>query len=77
MTCVTNICHGIVVSELSICATLGIMCWFSIHGKEVGIKNVSMGVPIVAQWLRNLTRNHEVAGSIPGLAHWVKDPVLL
>ncbi len=26
------------------------------------------GVPIVAQWLTNLTRNHEVAGLIPGLA---------
>ena len=24
----------------------------------------------------NLTRNHEVSGSIPGLAHWVKDPAL-
>ena len=25
------------------------------------------GVPIVAQWLTNLTRNHEVVGLIPGL----------
>ena len=25
----------------------------------------------------NLTRNHEVGGSIPSLAQWVKDPVLL
>ena len=34
------------------------------------------GVPVVAQWLTNLPRNHEVVGSIPALAQWVKDLVL-
>ena len=27
----------------------------------------------MAQWLTNPTRNHEVVGSIPDLAQWVKD----
>ena len=28
-------------------------------------------VPVVAQWLMNPTRNHKVAGLIPGLTQWV------
>ena len=33
---------------------------------------VKVGVPVVAQWLTNPPRNHEVSGSVPGLAQWVK-----
>ena len=40
-------------------------------------KRGKRGVPIVEQWSTNLTRNHKVAGSTPGLAQWVKDLVLL
>ena len=44
---------------------------------EMLLHKIRYGVPVVAQWLTNLTRNHEVAGSIPGLTQWVKDPELL
>ena len=34
------------------------------------------GVPIVAQWVKNLTSTRENVGSIPALTQWVKDLVL-
>ena len=53
-------------------------CGIRIFGlSELSLKCVRLGVPVVAQWLTNPTRNHEVVGSSPGLAQWVKDPALL
>ena len=36
--------------------------------------NDTCRVPVVAQGLTNLTRNHEVLGLIPGLTQWAEDP---
>ena len=47
---------------------------FSFYEKR---RKAKTGVPVVAQWLTNPTRNHEVAGSVPALAQWVNDPALL
>ena len=51
-----------------------------VPGKELSNmeedKDSKLGVPVVAQWLTNPTRNHEVAGSVPALAQWVNDPAL-
>ena len=63
--------HGSSLGSSSVCSTLNLGASF------LNLKwKVFYGVPVVAQWLTNSTRNHEVAGSIPGLAQWIKDPVL-
>ena len=41
---------------------------------HIGISKKGIwGVPIVVQWLTNLTGNHEVVGSVPALAQCVND----
>ena len=42
------------------------------HGAAVKFKILYTGVPVMAQWLTNPTRNHEVGGSIPGLAQGLR-----
>ena len=44
---------------------------------ESVLKEGSTEVPVVAQWFTNPAGFHEDAGSIPGLAQWVKDLVML
>ena len=61
-------------------APIGPPSWEPPHATGVALKSkkikIKIGDPVVAQWLTNPTRNHEVAGLIPGLAQWVKDPAL-
>ena len=40
------------------------------------LENIRRGDPLVVQWLTNLTRSQEVAGSILGLTQWVKNLAL-
>ena len=58
-----------IVSDLGIISIVVLVILFM-------VKKYSTGVPLVAQWLTNPTRNHKVVGSVPALAQWVNDPAL-
>ena len=64
--------------RLAAVAPTGPLDWELPYAVGVALKSkkINMGVPIVAQWLMNPTRNHGVSRLIPGLAQWVKDPEL-
>ena len=70
---------SIVRARLKSLLWLGLDSWpgnFRMPQAQPKKKKYICGVPIMAQWLTNPTRNHEVSGLIPALAQWVKDPAL-
>ena len=44
------------------------LAWEPPNAAGMALKRQKIGVPVVAQWLTNPTRNHEVAGLVPALA---------
>ena len=79
-------CHGVVFSTRIVCVCPCVRACTHVHIIFITMKlfllaflfkkKCNTGVPVVAQWLMNPTRSHEVVDSIPGLAQWVMDLAL-
>ena len=57
-------------------AWLQTLAWELPYAVDVTIKKKVLGSSHYGSVEMNLTRNHDVVGSIPGLTLWVKDLVL-
>ena len=65
------------ISKFLAGVTLGFRCFLGISTMVQWVKNPTAGSSHHGSAVMNPTKIHENSGSIPGLAQWVKDLVLL
>ena len=72
-------CFYVFQCKLFVCFFLLVVClnivMYNVYSSEIDVDFILKDIIRYWEFLRclaNLTRNHEIAGSIPGLAQWAK-----